>query len=148
MYPINAYWQGKTYDWGSIQLIMFNGLMTLISNIDFTEKRQSVNTYGIGQLPTGYGNKNFEFNGSLEIQIDQLNEIQASAPFGKILMIPPFTIKMILGISPDSGQSDGTPYATYKLNNCRFLDNNFNVKQNDSSIFVPLPFVYAGLVQS
>ena len=147
MYPINVYWQGKTYDWGSIQLVMFNGLMTLISKISFSEKRDSVNNYGIGQLPTGFGNKNFVFAASLEMQIDQLNEIAKAAPFGKILMIPPFTTKMILGISPDSGQSDGTPLITYKLNNCRFTSNDFDAKQNDSSIFVPVPMVFAGLVQ-
>jgi hypothetical protein len=126
---------------------MFNGLMTLITKISFTEDRDSVDNYGIGQLPTSYGNKNFIYGGSLEIQLDQLNEIQMSAPFGKILMIPPFTIKMILGISPDSGQPDGSASANYKLNNCRFTKNEFNAKQNDSSIFVNLPFKFAGLVQ-
>ena len=101
MNPINAFWQGKLYDWGSIQLTIFNGLMILISKIDFNEDRDSVNLYGIGQSPTGYANKNFVYSGSLEIQIDQLNQIQAAAPFGKILMIPPFTIKMILGATGD-----------------------------------------------
>jgi len=143
MNPINAYWQGKLYDWGSIQLTMFNGLMILISKIDFNEDRDSVNLYGIGQSPTGYANKNFVYSGSLEIQIDQLNQIQAAAPFGKILMIPPFTIKMILGAT-----GDGTPYQTYKLQNCRFTKNPFNCKQNDAGIFVNVPIAYAGLIQS
>lgn len=138
MFPI--FINGKSYDWGNITLIMFNGLLTMVTKIDYNEGRDSVNNYGIGQYPIGYGNKNFTYDASLSMYFDQLSQIADSAPFGKILLIPPFTTKMIFS-------GDGVVYRTRKLLNCRFTKNSFNSSQNDSSIVVPVPISYAGLVE-
>lgn len=131
---------GKNYDWGNITLMMFNGLLTMVTKINFSEGRDSVNNYGIGQFPVSYGNKNFVYSASLSMYIDQMNQIKDAAPFKKMLMIPPFTTKMILS-------GDGVTYRTYKLLNCRFTANNFDSNQNDASIVVPVPVIYAGLIE-
>lgn len=129
---------GKNYDWGDIGLTMFGGLITQITKINYSEKRQSVNNYGYGNFPTSYGNKNFEYTGSLSMYIDQLKQIEDAAPFKKILMIPPFSIKILMS-------GDGVAYRTVKLSNVRFLENNFDTSQGDASIVVPVPIVFAGL---
>lgn len=132
---------GKQWDWGNIQLTMLNGLVTLVTKISFEESRESVNNYGIGQYPVGYGNKNVQYKASLEMYSDQLYQIAKASPGKKIWMIPPFSAKIIMS-------GDGVDYATFKLMNCRFTSANFDAKQNDSSILVPVPIVFAGLINS
>lgn len=129
---------GKNFDWGNIQLTMFNGIILQVTKIAFKEGRDSVNNYGAGQYPVSYGNKNVIYSASVDMYIDTMNQIAGSSPAGKIWMIPPFTIKMILS-------GDGVVYTTYKLSNCRFLSNDFDSKQNDASIVLPYPIAFAGL---
>lgn len=141
MNPTAIFVNGKNYDWGNIAITMFGGLITMITKIDYSRKRDTVNNYGIGQEPVSFGNKNFVYSGSFSMYLDQLNQIKKAAPFGDMLRIPPFTVKMILS-------GDGVTYFTVKINNCRFTENNFNSSQNDSSMVISVPFVYAGLVEN
>lgn len=131
---------GKNYDWGDIIFSLFGVPVVGITEIEYTETRESVNNYGAGQMPTSYGNKNFVYKGSITIYRDELNALIAAAPNRKVLTIPAFTIKVIFS-------GDGVPYTTDTLNNVRFTENPFTAKQNDSALMVKIPFIFAGLAQ-
>jgi hypothetical protein len=141
MNPIFLSWGGKNYDWGSITVLMFNSIMIGIDKLSINETRDSTNTYGFGQFPTGYGNKNFVYNASIGLQLDQVNQITKAAPFNNILQIPPFSIKILLGYSQDPL----VPPAKFKMLNCRFTTNNNDFKQNDSVFFNGYSIAFAGI---
>lgn len=132
---------GKNYDWGDIQFVLFGVPVVGITEIEYTENQESVNNYGAGYEPTSHGRKNVEYSGSITIYMDELRRIQSAAPAGKIRNIPPFTITVIFS-------GEGIPTTTDKLKNVRLNSNPFNAKQNDSALYAKIPFVFAGLTQS
>ncbi len=135
---------GKLYDWGSINLTILGSLQIGINKVDIKQGRASDNTYGVGQQPIGYINKNFVYSSSLGLLYDQVQQItQAALAQGLTMMeIPPFQISMILG----STQDPTVPFKSVTMQNCRFTTDDFSAKQNDGGFYNDYPISYAGLI--
>lgn len=139
-------WQGKVYDWGSINLNLFGSTVVGVDSIDIKHGSQSVNIYGIGREPIGYYNKNREYSAVLNLLYDQFQQIEAAAATAGLdtpMDIPPFSAIMQLGFSQDPL----VPSLTLTLQNVRFQSRDFNAKQNTGGWYASYALAYAGLIR-
>lgn len=131
---------GKNYSWVNLKLVIFGVPVIGVTEINFSEKQMKVNNYGFGNQPVSRGSGNISYEGDLTVFIEEVRALNAAAPDGKLINIPPFSATLIYS-------GDGVNFATDVLSNIEFTENNFGGKQNDSLMTVKLPFIFAGLKQ-
>lgn len=128
---------GKNYDWLNLTVVVFGVPVIGITAVNYAESQDSVNNYGAGGQPTGYGNKNVVYDGgSLVVYREEIEAMRKTAPNKSILNIPPFTITIMFS-------GDGVVFTTHKLRNCRFTKDEFAGKQGDTMLTSTLPFAFA-----
>jgi hypothetical protein len=126
---------GVLYSWSNLQ-INFTGSIAAAANaavkgvtsINYSTTQEKEAVYGAGIKPVGigYGNKTYE--GSITLQLEELNALAAIAPNGDITEIPPFDI--IVSFATDN------PSKIRKdvLRECEFKNMGVTVGQNDKMI--------------
>lgn len=129
---------GVTYDWGSISFVPFGVPMVGITKIDYKETQKKENLYGWGRKPIARGYGNFEYEGSIEVYLDEWKRIIAAAPSRSPLDIPPFDIPVVY-----SGK--GTLPTRDILRAVEFMENPFTVGQGDTKILVTIPLIIAAI---
>lgn len=129
---------GINYSWVDITVVVFGVPLTQITSIEYKRKREKKNNYGAGPEPVSRGKGNYEYEGSVTLYMDVIQQILATSPGFSILEIPPFSI-----IVEFSG--DGVPLSTHTLDNVEWTEDPLEGKQGDTSLLCKLPFVFAGL---
>src|SRR5674476_495837 len=83
---------GTNYSWSNVSVNPFGIPLTGILSIDYKRKQVKTNNYGAGVEPVsrGYGMK--EYEGSIEVYMDEWKAFIAAAPGRDALRIPPFDI--------------------------------------------------------
>jgi hypothetical protein len=130
---------GVAYSWSNIKLILFGVPVVGITKIDYKIKQKKENNYGAGYEPVsrGYGNK--EYEGSIEIYVDELKRIIASAPNRDLMQIPPFKIHVIFE------SNDGILVTEDRLLMCEFTEEGLSASQGDTKLLVSLPLVIGAI---
>ena len=129
---------GKNYDWANITLILFGVPVVGITDISWKEDNINVNNYGAGRYPVSFGQGNVSYSGSMTLYKEEVLAIINAAPGKSLANIPPVSI--ILQYS-----GDGVNYNTEEIQNVRFLSEDFKAKQNDTSLLMTVPFIFAGI---
>lgn len=132
---------GKNYDWANLTAVLFGIPMVGITDISYKADNVNVNNYGAGRYPTSWGQGNVSYAGSLTIYKEEMDAIVQASPGKAIENLPPFSI--ILQYS-----GDGVNYRTEEIQNIRLLSRDFKAKQNDTSLMMTVPFIFAGLKES
>ena len=129
---------GVAYSWSSIQFVLFGVPVAGIVNIEYKRKQTKTNNYGSGVEPVsrGYGKK--EYDGSIEIYLDEWKKIIAAAPNRDPLAIGWFDIPVIYGNSIADATKD-------TLRACEFMEDPFNAKEGDTKLTVKIPLIIAGI---
>jgi hypothetical protein len=132
---------GKNYDWGNLTLMLFGTSVVVgFTEISYEVNQDSVNNYGAGYEPVSYGKKKKEYKDiSLTLYTEELRAIKAGAPGGILQNIPPFSIKVMFS-------GDSVNFATDTLLNCRFKNDPFSGKQDDSMFMCKLNIAWAGII--
>jgi hypothetical protein len=110
-----------------------------ITKIDYKRKQKKENNYGIGSQPVSRGYGNYEYEGSIEIYLDEWKRIIAAAPNRDPLLIAPFDIQVVYagrGITADKDV----------LKAVEFMEDNFTANQGDTKLMVTIPIVI-GLIE-
>ena len=115
---------GVSYSWAQIQLVISGVPFTGITKITYKEKQNKKNNYGIGLLPVSRGYGNIEFEGSIEMYQETLQQIRAISPFGKIASLPPFPINVLF--------ENPTNPSIHTLLAVEFLNDDFDATQGDT----------------
>lgn len=125
--------------WSDIQIPMLGITLTGVTSIEFSEKQEKTNNYGIGNVPVsrGYGRKTFE--GSITMLAEEWKNIAAASPFGSINNLPFFDMPIIF-------QNVNGVYMTIILKAIDFTDSSFKSKEGDTMIPIEMPFIFAELV--
>jgi hypothetical protein len=129
---------GKNYDWANITCVLFGIPVVGITDISWKVDNVNVNNYGAGREPVSYGQGNKSYGGSMTLYKEEVNAIVNASPNKDISNIPPFSI-----IIQYSG--DGVNYTTEEILNIRLLSEDFKAKQNDTSLMMTVPFIFAGI---
>lgn len=130
---------GINYAYAGIKLVLFGVPVVGITKISYNAKQKKENNYGMGVEPIsrGYGNK--EYDGSIEMYLDEWKRIIAASPNRDPLSITPFDIQVLYGtnaIAPD--QKD-------VLRMCEFLENPLDASQGDTKLMVKIPLIIASI---
>jgi hypothetical protein len=131
---------GINYSWANITLTLFGVPVVGITKIEYKRKQKKENNYGYGSQPVSRGYSNFEYEGSIELYLDEWKRIIASAPNRDPLLIAPFDIQVNY-----SGR--GVLVTTDKLQSCEFMEDNFTANQGDSKLMVTVPIVIGAIVR-
>lgn len=129
---------GKNYDWANITLVLFGVPVVGITDISWKEDNINVNNYGAGRYPVSFGQGNVSYSGSMTLYKEEVLAIINAAPGKSLANIPP--VSVILQYS-----GDGVNYNTEEIQNVRFLSEDFKAKQNDTSLLMTVPFIFAGI---
>jgi len=130
---------GINYSWSGIKVVLFGVPIVGITKISYNAKQKKDNNYGAGSEPVSRGYGNVEYEGSMEIYLDEWKRIIAASPNRNPLAIAPFDIQVLYGsnaINPD--QKD-------VLKSVEFLENPLDVSQGDTKAMVTIPLLIAGI---
>ena len=131
---------GIAYGWSSINFMLFGVPVAGIVSIEYKRKQSKTNNYGAGSEPVsrGYGRK--EYEGSIEIYLDEWKKIIAAAPSRDPLAVGWFDIPVTYGNTVADATMD-TLLAT------EFLEDPFNAKDGDTKLTVKIPLIIAGILR-
>jgi len=127
---------GIAYSWSTIQFTLFGVPVAGITNIEYKRKQTKTNNYGAGQEPVsrGYGKK--EYDGSIEIYLDEWKKIINASPNRDPLSIGWFNIPVVYGNSVADITTD-------VLRGVEFLEDPFTAKEGDTKLTVKIPLIIA-----
>lgn len=129
---------GVAYSWASISFVLFGVPVVGITNIEYKRKQVKVNNYGIGTQPVSRGYGKLEYDGSIEIYLDEWKKIITAAPSKDPLAIGWFEVSVLYGNSVADMTKD-------KLMAVEFMEDPFNAKQGDTALTVKLPLIIGGI---
>lgn len=124
------------YDWGSVSFVLFGVPITQITKISYARKQKKENNYGAGHVPVSRGYGNIEYEGSIEMYLDQWMQIIALAPNNDPLQIPPFDIPVIFSVA------GGVPVKDV-LKSVEFTEDPMNASQGETKLMVSIPLIIA-----
>jgi len=129
---------GTAYSWANVTLVLFGVPVIGITEITYKRKQKKENLYGRGVDPIarGYGNK--EYEGSIELYLDEWKRIIAASPNRDPLDFAPFDIQVVFGGDRVSADKD-------VLRACEFNEDEFSGKQGDTKLTVKIPLVIGSI---
>jgi hypothetical protein len=125
---------GINYSWSTISLVLFGVPVVGITKIEYKRKQKKENNYGAGSQPTSRGYGNYEYEGSIELYVDEWKRIIASSPGRDPLAIPPFDIQVVFagaGITPEKDV----------LRSVEFMEDPLTANQGDTKLMVTIPLI-------
>lgn len=135
--PATPLINGINYSWANITLILFGVPVTGITKIEYKKKQKKENNYGAGKLPVSRGYGAEEYEGSIELYMDEWQRI-SDAAHGEPLAIPPFDIQVLF-----SGQ--GVVTKKHVLKSVEFTEDPFEGKQGDAKMLVTIPLIIGAI---
>ncbi len=130
---------GINYSWANISLVLFGVPVVGITKIEYKRKQTKENNYGFGSQPVSRGYGNFEYEGSLELYLDEWKRIIAAAPNKDPLLIPPFDIQVVYA-------GRGIVVERDVLKSVEFMEDTFTANSGDTKLMVTIPLII-GLIE-
>lgn len=131
---------GVAYSWSSISLVLFGVPVAGIVNIEYKRKQEKTNNYGAGQKPVSRGYGREEYDGSIEIYLDEWKRIIAAAPNRDPLAIGWFDIPVLYGNSAADSTKD-------TLKAVEFMEDPFAAKEGDTKLTVKIPLIIGEILR-
>lgn len=125
---------GINYSWANITFTLFGVPVVGITKIEYKRKQKKENNYGIGSQPVSRGYGNYEYEGSIELYVDEWKRIIAASPNRDPLAISPFDIQVVFS---------GTGVTVEKdvLRSCEFMEDPLTASQGDTKLMVSIPLI-------
>lgn len=136
--PVIPLVNGINYSWANVSLVLFGVPVVGITKIDYKTKQDKKNNYGAGPYPTSRGYGNYEYDGSIELYLDEWKRIIAASPDRDPLKIAPFDIPVIFGGSRVTADKD-------VLRSVEFMEDPLSTSQGDSKILVSIPLIIGSI---
>jgi len=133
-YPTVPLINGKSYEWADIVVNVLGLPIIGITNIEYEEKQGMENIYGAGRFPVSRGYGKVEPTAKMTMLMEELENIQAVAPLGRIMDIPEFDIIVMYLDAANVTRK-------HVLKNVRFMNNKRAVSTGDTSIPVELELI-------
>ena len=131
---------GTAYGWSSINFMLFGVPVAGIVSIEYKRKQSKTNNYGAGSEPVSRGYGRHEYEGSIEIYLDEWKKIIAAAPIRDPLAIGWFDIPVTYGNTVADATMD-------TLLAVEFLEDPFTAKEGDTKLTVKIPLIIASILR-
>lgn len=132
---------GVNYSWGNLNVVLYGNIVIGITKISYKSKQEKTNNYGWGQKPISRGYGRYEFEGSMEMYIDELKKLIAAAPNGDIKQILPSDIQIVFAGSRVLPTKD-------VLQAVEFLEDGLDASEGDTKLMVTLPIIIGDIQRS
>jgi hypothetical protein len=129
---------GINYSWANISLVLFGVPVVGITKIDYNRKQKKENNYGAGSQPVSRGYGNYEYDGKIEMYLDEWKRIIAASPQGDPLLIAPFNIEVVY-----SGR--GILASKDTLRAVEFMEDPLSASQGDTKLMVSIPLIIGSI---
>lgn len=129
---------GINYSYANIKMILFGVPVVGITKISYKRKQTKENNYGLGSQPVSRGYGNYEYEGSIEMYVDEWKRIIAAAPLRDPMAIPPFDISIVFGGTSVAADLD-------ILRAVEFLEDPLDANQGDTKLMVTIPLIIGGI---
>lgn len=129
---------GINYSYSNIKMILFGVQVNGITKISYKKKQTKENNYGMGTQPVSRGYGNYEYEGSIEMYLDEWKRIIAAAPNRDPLAIAPFDVSIVYGGTSVQADKD-------VLRSVEFLEDPLDANQGDTKLLVTIPIILAGI---
>lgn len=116
---------GNLYDWASVEVQLPNGVAVGITSISYNDERPIEARYGKGNVPRGYGRKNYKASGSMELDRDEVEALR-EALGGSVYSGEPFQIVVSYG-------NDDMPTVTDTLPKVKITKQDSGASQDDDN---------------
>jgi hypothetical protein len=136
--PVIPLINGQNYSWANVSLVLLGVPIVGITKINYKRKQDKKNNYGAGPYPVSRGYGNYEYEGDIEIYLDEWKRIIAASPDRDPLQIAPFDIPVIYGGSRVTADKD-------VLRSCEFLEDPLAANQEDSKLLVSIPLIIGAI---
>ena len=123
---------GQMYAWASITFSAFGGVLRTAQSIDYSDEEEMELIYGANKYPVGYGTGNVNYEGSITLLLDEVQELKRLSPTRRLQDLPAFPITVSYAV----GSKRFTDIIIAK-----FMAYNISTSQNDKSIPVELPLL-------
>lgn len=136
--PTTPLINGTSYAWANISVNPFGVPLTGIVAISYKRKQNKTNNYGAGVEPVSRSRGIKEYEGSIEVYLDEWKAFIASSPNRDPLDIPAFDIPVTFG---------GTGVLTTKdvLRAVEFLEDPLDGKSGDTTLKCTIPLIIGGI---
>lgn len=135
---ITPYINGRLYAWGDIIINFLGAPSTMATKIDYSVDQNITNVYGWGVDPIGYAYGNKTYKGSIEMELNQWQQIVQAAPNGDPMQIPPFNISVIFS-------NPGAPTVKDVIKSAIFTSNPMNATQGETGLKVTINFIFGAI---
>jgi hypothetical protein len=129
---------GINYSWANITLTLFGVPVVGITKIEYKRKQKKENNYGAGSQPTSRGYGNYEYEGSIELYVDEWKRIIASSPGRDPLAIAPFPITVVFSGAGITAEKD-------VLQSVEFMEDPLTANQGDTKLMVTIPLIIGAI---
>ena len=130
--------RGTSYSWSNVVVNIGGNKITGIKSINYKSKQAKQNNYGAGNMPFSRGRGNKEFEGSMQLFMEEVEALQAASPTGDLNDIPPFDI--VVAFLPEGGN-----IITHTLKYCEFTENGRDLKQGEMEITPELTLIIGNI---
>ena len=129
---------GTNYSWSNVTVNPFGTPLAGIVAINYKRKQTKTNNYGAGVEPVsrGYGQK--EYDGDIEVYLDEWKAFIAAAPGRDPLAIPPFDI-------PVTFNGSGVIATKDTLRAVEFMEDPLEAKSGDTKLTVKIPLIIGSI---
>jgi hypothetical protein len=126
--------QGTSYSWPNITVIGLGTPFLTVTKIEYKVMQEKTNNYGPGAEPISRGYGRVEYEGSIEMYLDEWRRIVEVSPNRNPLQIAPFDITIILA-------GAGVAAATEVLRSVEFLESPMVANEGDTRLLVTIPII-------
>jgi hypothetical protein len=118
---------GQAYSWAQIIMSIGQNEIVGVTKIAYSDTQEMQNNYGQGNKPVSRAFGNVTCEGSVTLDMAELQALQALSPTGRIQDIKEFDI--LVAFLPEEGV-----IVKHKLEKCRFMNNGRDVSQGNMVI--------------
>jgi hypothetical protein len=129
---------GVNYSWANVTLILFGVPVIGITKISYNRKQKKENNYGHGSQPVSRGYGNYEYEGSIEMYLDEWKRIIAASPGRDPLAIGPFDVPVTYGGAKVTAEKD-------VLRSAEFMEDPLEASQGDTKLLVTIPLIIGSI---
>jgi hypothetical protein len=143
------YTDGIKESWVNVKIFLSNSTKPIVGvkGLSYTETNSKVAEYGIGSQPIGYSSGRYEYDGSINLYLNEVEALQTVAfqqgdPQGSITTILPFDVIITIGKTGST-----TPPKTQVLKNVVFQSNGRTLAEGDgAAISVEIPILFSHIL--
>ena len=124
---------GKSYDYTQVEINILGVPVAGVTSITYTEEQEKTNNFGTGKRPVSRGRGPVDCSGTIEISMNDVENIRDAITDGSMLDIPSFDIPVTFGNSQK--------VVTHVVKNVEFTTDGVDTSQGDTDIKFSFDFV-------